>query len=356
MIGFPGERLRKINALPIQQIDELMNLEQHPEPRKIPKVLVHKVHGGRKQDSKFWQSEFSDSNENRDGTSNNDQIEIDNKDVRSFRGRKSSRKTVNPLWSIVWRFLLFCLVFDGGIFFYFHAIQGITVTEGIKRIQQSVRGDEQAAPYSYKIMPKENILAPAPIATRSQPQYSKEINPYPHNNTLHASAYSKVSTTGKIFSWKDKNGKWHFSNTNYPVDNDTLQVQTEINTYNRVTRIRIVSNQIYIPVILRNNSKAIKVDMLLDTGCSHTTVPYKYLNYIGAPYGSKVTSTVANGTKAHGRSARIDSLAVGSKREANMTVTGAEVAGSDNTGLLGLDFLKKNPFKIDFDNQFIVWM
>lgn len=27
---------------------------------KVTKVLIHKLHGGRKQDSKFWQSEFSD--------------------------------------------------------------------------------------------------------------------------------------------------------------------------------------------------------------------------------------------------------------------------------------------------------
>lgn len=30
------------------------------EPSKITKVLVSKIHGGRKQDSKFWKSEFSD--------------------------------------------------------------------------------------------------------------------------------------------------------------------------------------------------------------------------------------------------------------------------------------------------------
>lgn len=30
------------------------------QPSKLTKVLVKKVHGGRKQDSKFWQSEFVD--------------------------------------------------------------------------------------------------------------------------------------------------------------------------------------------------------------------------------------------------------------------------------------------------------
>jgi len=30
------------------------------EPSKVTKVLIHKIHGGRKKDSKFWKSEFSD--------------------------------------------------------------------------------------------------------------------------------------------------------------------------------------------------------------------------------------------------------------------------------------------------------
>jgi hypothetical protein len=29
------------------------------DPSKVTKVLINKIHGGRKQDSKFWQSEFS---------------------------------------------------------------------------------------------------------------------------------------------------------------------------------------------------------------------------------------------------------------------------------------------------------
>ncbi len=37
-----------------------MNLEQQDEPGKLTKVLIKNIHGGRKEDSKFWQSEFAD--------------------------------------------------------------------------------------------------------------------------------------------------------------------------------------------------------------------------------------------------------------------------------------------------------
>ena len=49
-------------------------------------------------------------------------------------------------------------------------------------------------------------------------------------------------------------------------------------------------------------------------------------------------------------------MQAGSRRERNVTLSGAKVAGSKNSGLLGMDFLKNNSFKIDFDGGFIVWM
>lgn len=37
-----------------------MKNQSEQTPSKVTKVLVDKIHGGRKQDSKFWQSEFSE--------------------------------------------------------------------------------------------------------------------------------------------------------------------------------------------------------------------------------------------------------------------------------------------------------
>ncbi|MBU1456615.1 MAG: hypothetical protein KKD01_18010 [Proteobacteria bacterium] len=37
-----------------------MKDQSEQKPSKVTKVLVDKIHGGRKQDSKFWQSEFSE--------------------------------------------------------------------------------------------------------------------------------------------------------------------------------------------------------------------------------------------------------------------------------------------------------
>lgn len=39
------------------------NQEPANKPSRLTKILVHKIHGGRKQDSKFWNSEFSLAND-----------------------------------------------------------------------------------------------------------------------------------------------------------------------------------------------------------------------------------------------------------------------------------------------------
>ena len=107
---------------------------------------------------------------------------------------------------------------------------------------------------------------------------------------------------------------------------------------------------------LRNKGRTTTLNMVLDTGCSHTTVPYKYLDYISADYGQNVTSRLADGKITSGRNAYLDMIQVGSIKERDITVTGAEKAGSNNSGLLGLDFLKSHTFRIDFERQFLVWM
>jgi len=159
-----------------------------------------------------------------------------------------------------------------------------------------------------------------------------------------------------VFSWRDEEGKRHFSNTNYPANNPTLQVQTELNTYRKITKIHVKGNQIYVPVTLKNKGLSTTTWMLLDTGCSHTNVPYSKLNKINAKYGKTVYSTIADGSTTTGRAAYIDMMQVGSQKERNVRVTGSKIAGSSNSGLLGLDFLKRRPFKIDYDRQMLVWM
>ncbi len=322
----------------IQSLDAADNSRQNIPA--VTKVLIHKIHGGRKQDSKFWSKE----NDITVGEPETISIVPDEKNHRLKKARKVAQTSLYPLIGVL--IVVVTLIIarpDLMPFLDYH------------NIYSAVSG---SFPNSSKI--EARAFSPAP-----QKGISSHVNTKPisqksptHAKPPHFSSMDipHTSVSGKLFSWRDENGIPHFSNTNFPTDNPTLQVQSEINRYNRVTKISIVNNQIYIPVTLQHGDKKITRRMLLDTGSSHTVIPYEHLNYLNCKYGKQVTSTLADGSKSRGRKANIDSLKVGSVVERNVTVTGAKIAGSDNTGLLGLDFLKYHPFKIDFENKFLIWM
>jgi predicted aspartyl protease len=69
-----------------------------------------------------------------------------------------------------------------------------------------------------------------------------------------------------------------------------------------------------------------------------------------------VLSTLADGRITGGKRTMIDTLIVGPRRATNLSITGSKVSGSMNKGLLGMNFLKENPFHIDFDKKMIIWM
>jgi len=323
---------------------------------EVTKTIVKHLHGKKNVDIKIWGQQFKKDNTN---TAPLPEIPIESP-KRTFFKKTLSRPSIYAVSvPIVILFTAIVLRPDLFPFLDYHNIYRTTskVLLNTPKTPETYESSSLSTkkntyqPVSKPIVNK--TYKPVQKASYSRPTpriYSKVVGPPMLNN------FSRISLTGKVFSWKDKKGTLHFSNTNFPFDNKTLQVQTEINTYHKVTKVHILGNSVFVPVTLSNNGRSTTLQMLLDTGCSHTVVPYIHLNYLNAKYGSKIVSTLADGSKTVGREAYIDLMQVGSRRERNVTLSGAKVAGSRNSGLLGMDFLKNNSFKIDFDSGFIVWM
>jgi hypothetical protein len=327
---------------------------------KVTKVLIHKIHGGRKKDSKFWSPE----NGSTPSDDSSIPIEILPENVRSRKFRKDLDVFLYPLITLV--IIIVVLIIarpDLFPFFEYHNIynsigESSSKNDNNSTFQQasipkpaeSAVPNRSRQPVNKERQSVERQIQPDP----GRPNIPTEVSNIPQD--IIAKPIHRISISGKVFSWRDREGKLFFSNTDFPLDNDTLQVQTEINTYHKVTRINIVGNKVFVPVTLGNNGREVKLNMLLDTGCSQTTIPFKYLDKISPTYIRTAASTLADGSKTFGKEAVVDFMRVGSKREDQVTVTGQKIAGSSNTGLLGFDFLKKNPFKIDFENNYIVWM
>lgn len=311
---------------PMEKPEPALTLEEksientmRSNPSKVTKVLISKIHGGRKRDSKFW------SKENDLVPTVDSAISIEpNLYPNSPRRRKSTDKRAVYCVSLI--FILIVGTFIGKSAFF---------TE---------KDQEFKSPVSI-------------VAAKKQPQIkqNRERTVLSTKVNSHAKIPS-ISLNGKVFSWEDDEGRKYFSNTNYPVNNPTLRVKREINTYSNITKIRITGGQIYIPVTIVNNGYKKTLNMVLDTGCSVTTVSLKDLKAIRANLGAPTRSTLADGSVIHGQKSRIDKIQVGSKRERNFHINATKVAGSQNTGLLGLNFLKNHEFKIDFDRELLVWM
>ncbi|GEM_PF-5615530 len=338
------------------------NIEDIP---KAIRVLIHKIHGGRKKDSKFWNSE----NDLTESAFANIPIQ---KPKGYLSSRKSSRQQEIFLFSAAFiisiTVVMILLRPDLFPFFNYHHIYNSIKTAFPER-KNTPNIEVASLPANAKSLPNFQSI---PRPETSQPTKEKEIitiaskiqpdtniifsEPLPTISDFEKQKYQSFSTAGKVFSWRDKEGRQNFSNTNFPLENETLQVQTEINTYQKVTKIKIIGNQIYVPVTIINKGKEIVINMVLDTGCSQTTIPYKILNSVNPIYSGNIKSTLADGSIAHGKETIIDFLVVGPKRVKDIKITGSEVAGSANKGLLGLNFLKYNPFKIDFEKEMLVWM
>jgi hypothetical protein len=190
--------------------------ERKDEVSRLTKVLIHKVYGGRKKDSKFW----------------NDNIELDKKNLNedSNKTRRNKKKEpINPIYGHIYRTCGIIIILAYWINAYIdHKKSNNVKIIAAPEIQEHDYSKDKTQPeQSYQqntndVSNKNNIVRP--VSTKA---YSSETNQL--NNNFKT---QERSLSGKVFSWTDKNGLKHYSNTNYPQDNPTLKVQTEIQAQN----------------------------------------------------------------------------------------------------------------------------
>lgn len=186
------------------------------EVSKLTKVLIHKVYGGRKKDSKFW----------------NDNIELEKKSLNEDSNktrRNKQKKPINPIYGHIYRTCGIIIILAYWINAYINHKENNNVKSiAAPEIQAHDYSKDKRQPEQFyqqkrnSVSNKNNIVRPA-----STKAYSAITNQ--SNNNLNT---QKVSLTGKVYSWIDENGLKHYSNTNYPQDNPTLKIQPEIKTQN----------------------------------------------------------------------------------------------------------------------------
>ena len=123
------------------------------------------------------------------------------------------------------------------------------------------------------------------------------------------------------------------------------------------TAIIIENNRIFVPVTLGNNGIEIEALLLLDTGASQTVVHREVAVELNIIALKKGLSQVAGGQQIYTELGKIDYLKIGPHvlKNATVLVINHEGPPVNFKGMLGMNFLKNLPYKLNFEKQVIQW-
>lgn len=134
---------------------------------------------------------------------------------------KRPKNRINPIWSVVWRFLLVCFVIDGGIYTYFHFVKNMTISDGLKMIRSSIThgSDENGRPLPEIVYVRKPENVPQPTVN--------QVNTASISNTPNKSYNQPSTKNNTLYCWEDSEGKRHYSNQGYPTNGNFKKIQME---------------------------------------------------------------------------------------------------------------------------------
>lgn len=168
---------------------------------------------------------------------------------------------------------------------------------------------------------------------------------------------------GEIHNYVDEHGTSVFVDDTYlsPAERRSLQqkvVDSEIAQRESLTTpVQVHGNQVLVPVKISDGYRQISVRLLLDTGASQTVFHRATVASLRRKFLGQGWSRLAGGQLIATEKVRLASLQVGPYTWKTPAVTLIEISDADVPfeGLLGMDFLRNHPYRIDFQQQLIHW-
>jgi predicted aspartyl protease len=123
------------------------------------------------------------------------------------------------------------------------------------------------------------------------------------------------------------------------------------------TKVTIANNQILVPAAFTNSGLETTAQLVMDTGATHTVLYRPVADQLNIFTLAKAKSQIAGGQSVHSEVGKVDAMRIGpiTARDFAVVILSFEGNIPSYGGLLGMDFLSRVEYSIDYDNSVIRW-